>query len=139
MKQKSISEMFSNNCVQYEKVKFNSFSWHFYFKHESQRFEQHQSRIEMYQLYDSDDHKTITDFSIICDNPNTKFKRLNYMKHYQLKLKPKWASIYPRPTPDPTKPLLIYRNSKLDNPWWDTEDLNTDAEWTGYYHMDCRP
>ena len=49
IKQKSINQMFYNNCVQYEKVKFNSFCWYFYFKHESQRYEQNQSRIEMYK------------------------------------------------------------------------------------------
>ena len=65
MKQKSIAQMFYNNCVQYEKVKFNSFCWHFYFKHATQRYEQHQARMELYQLYDSDDHKSIMVFNII--------------------------------------------------------------------------
>ena len=125
----AIENMFRNKTINYEMVKIQSYSWHFFASMPSQQYEQHQGVLEMYKLYDADDKGLTSDINNLCASIDCKFLRLKYGRHYQLKLRPTWPTMVARPAGGtPTGNVAIYPGGKMECPWWDTVDLNQKLE-----------
>ena len=92
-------------------------SFHYYVDNTSVQYQQGQSQLEMWKLYDADDRATLKSIDALNEALNTKMSRIRWTRHHQLKVKPCWSRLVNRPK-SPTIPTMVATwSGGKDNPW----------------------